>query len=90
MIPTGVTVAAQIPIAPHLTHRCGIYVIHPPGIEPVPTGTAYVIASSRLTANPFASYEQIETFLAEQQEKGYVKIFDRNGWVVLKHSGVEP
>ena len=83
MIPPGVTVAAQIPIAPHLTHRRGIYVIHPPGIEPVPPGTSYVIASSKLPAQPFASYAQIEAFLAERQEKGYVKVFERNGWVVL-------
>ncbi len=90
MIPPGVSVGAQIPIAPHLTHRRGIYVIHPPGIEPVPTVATYVIASSQLAAHPFASYADIEAFLAEQQEKGYVKIFDRNGWVVLKRSGVEP
>jgi uncharacterized membrane protein len=90
MIPTGASVAAQIPIAPHLTHRRRIYVIHPPGIEAVPTGISYVIASSQLTAHPFGSYAEIEAFLVEQQEKGYVKIFDRNGWVVLKRAVVEP
>lgn len=88
MIPPGVSVAAQIPIAPHLTHRRGIYIIHPT-ITP-PTVTTYIIASSQLTSHPFDSYAPIEEFLAKQQEKGYVKVFDRNGWVVLKRPGVEP
>lgn len=87
MIPADVSVAAQISIAPHLTHRRRIYVIHPPGVDAVPTDTAYVIASSQLTAHPFGSYAPIEAFLVEWQEKGYVKIFDRNGWVVLKRPG---
>lgn len=89
MIPPGVSVAAQISIAPHLTHRRHIYVISPPGIEAPPSTTSYVIASSQLTPHPFASYAQIENFLAERQGMGYVKIFDRNGWVVLKRPDVE-
>lgn len=90
MIPPGVSVTTQIPIAPHLTHRRSIYIIHPSGIDAPPGNTGYIIASSQLSPYPFASYAQIEDFLAERQEKGYVKIFDRNGWVVLKRPTLEP
>ena len=89
-IPPGASVAAQIPIAPHLTHRRHIYIIHPSGIDAPPSTTDYVIASSQLTPSPFAGYAEIEKFLAEWQQMGYVKIFDRNGWVVLKRPEVEP
>ena len=90
MIPPGVSVAAQIPVAPHLTHRRHIYIIHPSGINAPPRPVSYVIASSQLTPYPFDSYALIENFLAQQQEKGYVKIFDRDGWVVLKRPEMDP
>ena len=90
VIPPEVSVAAQTPIASHLTHRREIYVIHPAGVDAPPSATDYIIASSQLTPHPFASYAQIEDFLAERQEMGYVKIFERNGWVVLKRPDVDP
>ena len=90
MIPPGVSVAAQIPVAPHLTHRRHIYIIHPTGINTPPSPIGYVIASSHLTPYPFDSYALIENFLTDQQAKGYVKIFDRDGWVVLKRPDLDP
>jgi hypothetical protein len=44
----------------------------------------YVIASSQVSCSPFPSYAEIEDFLRGQEGKGYLKIFDTDGWVVLK------
>jgi hypothetical protein len=87
MITPGASVATLTNIAPHLTHRRGIYIIHPD--RPTPP-TTYIITSSQITLYPFDSYRQIEDYLTEQQQKGYLKVFDRNGWVVLKRPGVNP
>jgi uncharacterized membrane protein len=81
VIPAGVTVAAQVPIASHLTHRRGMYVIYPNMSAP---DCEYVIVSNHVTHYPFASFQEIENYYQKLQERGYVKIFDRNGWIVLK------
>lgn len=81
VIPPGVTVATQIPVAPHLTHRRGIYVIYPTLSTP---DCDYVIVSNQVTHHPFASFQEIEDYYQKLEERGYVRIFDQNGWIVLK------
>jgi len=81
VIPPGVTVAAQIPVAPHLAHRRGIYIIYPTLNTP---DCDYVIVSNQVTHHPFASFQEIEDYYEKLEERGYVRIFDRNGWIVLK------
>ena len=80
-IPPGVTVAAQVPLAPHLTHRPGLYLIYPS--TPTPD-CDYVIVSNQVTHYPFRSFQEIEDYSNNLQDRGYVRIFDRNGWIVLK------
>ena len=80
-IPPGVTVASQVPIAPHLTHRRGLYIIHPSAPTP---DCDYVIVSNHVSHFPFASFHEIEGYYKSLQDRGYVRIFDRNGWIVLK------
>ncbi|HYJ45042.1 MAG TPA: hypothetical protein VEV81_00415, partial [Pyrinomonadaceae bacterium] len=83
----GATVTAQLNIASHLTHRAGAYVIYS---DMPPPETAYIIASSQVAPYPFESYAEIEKYLARQEQKGYLKVFDRSGWVVLKRPDIVP
>jgi len=80
-IPADATVTAQVNIAPHLANRRKIYVIYPTMSVP---DSDYVIASSQVSYSPFATYREIEDYLRGQEEKGYLRVFDRDGWVVLK------
>ena len=49
----------------------------------------YVIASSQVSYSPFATYREIEDYLRGQEEKGYLRVFDRDGWVVLKRPSTQ-
>ena len=81
VIPSDATVVAQVNIAPHLTHRRGIYIIYPNMPAPDPD---YAIASSHVTHYPHESFQEIADYITRLEQKGYVRVFDRNGWVVVK------
>ncbi len=81
VIPRNATVVAQVNIAPHLTHRRGIYIIYPDLPAPEPD---YAIASSHVTHYPHESFQEIADYITRLEQKGYVRVFDRNGWVVVK------
>lgn len=81
VIPRDATVVAQVNIAPHLTHRRGIYIIYPNLPAPDPD---YAIASSHVTHYPHDSFQQIADYITRLEQKGYVRVFDRNGWVVVQ------
>jgi len=87
VIPPDATVTAQVSIATHLAHRPIIYVMTP---TMTPPENEYVIASSHVRAYPFGNNQEIEDYMAREQKKGYVKIFERNGWVVLKRPDITP
>jgi uncharacterized membrane protein len=87
VIPPNATVTAETCIATHLTHRRAVYIMSPTLRQP---NADYIIASSHVIHYPYESFQGVEEFLAQQQEKGYVKVFERNGWVVLKNPGVLP
>ncbi|PYS48832.1 MAG: hypothetical protein DMF68_11880 [Acidobacteria bacterium] len=85
VIPKDATVSAQVAIATHLMHRRTCYVITS---IMTPPENKYIITSSRVPTNSFSNYQPLEDYLSLQQKKGYVKIFERNGWVVLKRPDI--
>jgi hypothetical protein len=58
-----------------------VYVLHP--TVPLPDAD-FIVASAHADAFPFSRYEDIQKFLAVQEARGYIKVFDEDGWVVMK------
>jgi uncharacterized membrane protein len=85
LIPPNASVITQGPITPHLTHRRNVYVLHPAIIIP---DADFIIASERLSPHPFLSNQDIKAYLEYQQTRGYRKIFEEDGWFVLKADAV--
>jgi uncharacterized membrane protein len=83
VIPPEASVAAQINIAPHLSARRDVYILHPYAVAP---DCDYVIASSQVPHHPFESFGEIEEYLRRQEARGYVRAFERDGWVVLRQA----
>ena len=81
LIPSGASVITQGVITPHLTHRRIVYVMHPEIQIP---DADFIIACDRLPPHPLASSESVRAFLEKQQDREYRKIFDEDGWVVLR------
>jgi uncharacterized membrane protein len=82
IIPRDASVTAQNNIVPHLSHRRNLFLIRPVEFTPE---SEYIVASSQLNPYPFADYKDIEAYLAQRQAS-YSKIFERDGWVVLKRN----
>ena len=78
-IPRTASVVAQDEIIPHLSHRQEVYVLKSDAPD-----ADYIIAASALSPWPSNSYADIERYLAERLESGYVTIFSENGWIVLE------
>jgi uncharacterized membrane protein len=85
LIPPTASVITQGPITPHLTHRRIVYVLHPAIIIP---DADFIVASERINPYPFLSHQDIRFYLNYQQARGYRKIFEEDGWVVLKSEPV--
>jgi uncharacterized membrane protein len=81
LIPPDASVAAQGPITPHLSHRQMIYVLHPTANFPDPD---FIIASEKINPYPMTTVEDLRMYLAARQVRGYRKIFDEDGWIVLQ------
>jgi uncharacterized membrane protein len=81
LIPATASVAAQGAITPHLSHRRELYLLNP--LASIPDSD-FIIASERLSPFPFPSFQDIEYYLDAQQTRGYRKIFEDEGWVILK------
>lgn len=82
MIPAEASVAAQAPIVPHLSHRRHIFLL---AYNLVTTPDAdYIIACESLNTFPYPGFPEIREYLNAQEEKGYRRIFDENGWIVLQ------
>jgi uncharacterized membrane protein len=84
-IPPEASVLAQGPITPHLSHRRMIFVLNPLVVLP---DCDYIITSDRINPFPAPAYEDIKSYLDRQLTRGYSKVFEREGWVILKR--VEP
>jgi uncharacterized membrane protein len=85
LIPPTVSVAAQAPVTPHLSHRRMIYVLNPLTIIP---DSDFIIASDRVSSFPFPGFQDIKYYLNAQEARGYRKIFEQEGWVVLKRESL--
>lgn len=80
VIPNAVSLSAQNSIGPHLCNREAPVYLLKKGVE----DSDYIIASKELGYWPFDNYGQIENYLDEKIHAGYKKVFEENGWVVLK------
>ncbi|MDT4968796.1 MAG: hypothetical protein QOJ64_3533 [Acidobacteriota bacterium] len=81
VIPADASVVTQGPITPHLSQRQVVYVINPL----TEFGDCdYIITSERLTSYPAPSFRQIKYYLDAQEARGYTRVFDEDGWIVLK------
>ena len=78
LIPTDASVVAQTCIAPHLSHRDKLFLL-----DAIAPDADYVVAVDHRSPWPMASFEEIRGVLADRQRRGYVVLFDRDGWVVL-------
>jgi uncharacterized membrane protein len=82
-IPDAASVAAQDALIPHLSRRQRIY-----ELERGAPDTDYVIVTEHRTAWPHHNFEDIRDLLNEHQARGYVPVFERDGWVVLSRRPV--
>jgi uncharacterized membrane protein len=82
LIPADASVETQTSIAPHLTHRKIIYslddITHCDAIDP-----DFVVACRDINCYP-VSYADMKNCIKEKERRGYQKIFESNGWIVLK------
>jgi hypothetical protein len=87
LIPEDSSVLAQQTIVPHLSHRKIIRLMDSDSIPK--EREDYVIACRYLYCGPLADFSQVEQCLSLREKDGYQKIFDQNGWVVLKRGGAK-
>jgi len=79
MVPKDASVVAQTAIAPHLSRRAHIYCLDGSAPE-----AEIVIAAPALTPWPVQGRQALEALIAGRRERGYVVIFQENGWIVLR------
>ncbi len=82
LIPPGASVLTQGPVTPHLSHRRQLYTL---GLAEAMPDADFIVVSESLSPFPFPSHEDSKRFLDFRQSRGYRKIFDEGGWVVLKN-----
>ena len=83
LIPADASVLAQSSIVPHLSHRETITMIDK-GSMGGPSTEDYVIGSFNESWWPLDSRAELEKVLGVKEKAGYKKIFDQEGWFVLK------
>lgn len=86
MIPPEASVAAQAPIVPHLSHRRHIFLLAY-NLVTIPDAN-YIIACEHLGHFPYPGFREVREYLYAQEQKGYRKIFEENGWVILRRPGL--
>jgi hypothetical protein len=78
-IPSGVVVEAANSIGPALTSRTTVL-----AWSPTPHGAPWVVADTARWEFPFGSMEEQIAKVGELLSQGYVKVFERDGYVVLR------
>jgi uncharacterized membrane protein len=81
LIPPTASVIAQGPITPHLSHRRVLFLLDPLLNTP---DADFIIACERISPFPALGYPEVRDYLDSQQARGYRKIFEEDGWIVLK------
>jgi uncharacterized membrane protein len=79
LVPQGASVVAQTAIAPHLAHRPVIHHL----TETAPDADV-VIAAAGLSPWPLPDEAALWRLVDARRSRGYVVVFDENGWVVLE------
>jgi uncharacterized membrane protein len=82
VIPQGSSVSAQDPIIPHLSHRDEIYELT------LRKKTDYYVRGREINVWPLKNDEELDEIFVTREKEGYVRVFDREGWVVLKRPGL--
>ncbi|HTC22674.1 MAG TPA: DUF2079 domain-containing protein [bacterium] len=88
LIPEGASVVAQNTIVPHLSHRNLIWRMDQDSFSSE-KNEDYVVACRNLDFGPPNNFEAIEQYLNSREQKGYVKVFDQEGWIVLKKAEIK-
>jgi uncharacterized membrane protein len=86
LVPNNVSVMAQSPIVPHLSHRKDIYLMSDIDFGRHPNED-YLVACDRLNVWPFDDLGPIERYLKAKEAAGYSKVYEKDGWIVLKKAG---
>jgi uncharacterized membrane protein len=79
LVPPEASVVAQAVIVPHLSERQTIHVLAPRAPD-----SEYVIAHADLNPWPNENGEAIQRLVEDRQRRGYVVIFARDGWTLLR------
>ena len=87
LIPKDAVVLAQDTVVPHLSQRKGIFMISNDNLG---MDCDYFVACRYLPLWPFESYDPIEKAARERLERGYSKIFEGDGWILLKRTALPP
>jgi uncharacterized membrane protein len=83
-IPPEASVLAQDAIVPHLSHRQIINSLNQEAILN-PVKDQFIIACPNINTWPLQPSD-IEIFINESMKKGFRKVFDEKGWIVLERS----
>jgi len=83
LMPTGASVATQSSIAPHLSERKDIYSLGS-NVDCHAVNPDYFIVNPNLNCWPI-TYSEIAACLNERMKNGYKKIFEKDGWIILKN-----
>ncbi|WP_246063510.1 DUF2079 domain-containing protein [Nonomuraea longispora] len=78
-VPSGVTVEAANSVGPALTSRTTVLLW-----GPTSHGAPWVVADTSRWDYPFGSPEQQFAAIAEREARGYEKVFESDGYVVLR------
>jgi uncharacterized membrane protein len=81
LIPADASVVAQTCIAPHLAHRRLLF-----PLDRAAPDADFVVAVDQRSAWPLANGAAVQALLADRIGRGYVVLFDRDGWVVLRRT----
>ncbi len=83
LIPPEASVETLGAIAPHLTHRQTLYAMGSPRVGGF-VDTDYIVVC-RYVYSDRLPYSDLEKYLNEKEKTAYRKVFDQNGWIVLKN-----
>ena len=80
MIPANASVAAPAAIAAHLSQRDRIHIL-----EAGAPDTDFVVVHAALNPWPLETPAALRALIEERIARGYQRVYDANGWTVLRH-----
>jgi hypothetical protein len=79
VIPADASVVAQAAVVPHLSQRDRVYVL-----DANAPSADFVVAARAANPWPARSGEEINALLRDRQRRGWVAVFNEQGWTVLR------